>query len=173
MLHYRCFHKSFVNFRIYSQLTLVISVAASRNLRLYRWTSTFSCSLWFLRLLIRFLISRLIGPKKTQDITLKTISFNSFPIPSSQWDAHRAELHNGANNCNNITFTAMLTCQYQFTMTSFQMCLQCFDTVNWASGRASGLYKLVWLSVLSEVKLFAYRPADATASKTLSSLASF
>jgi len=47
-------------------------------------------------------------------------------------------------------------------------CLQCFDTTGWASGRASGLYKLsdevlVWLSVWSEVQIIAYGPADATA----------
>ena len=39
------------------------------------------------------------------------------------------------------------------------ICLQCFDTVGWASGRASGLQKklsdevLVWLSVWSEVQI--------------------
>ena len=37
-----------------------------------------------------------------------------------------------------------------------RVCLQCFDTVGWASGRAPGLWKLndevlVWLSVWSEV----------------------
>jgi len=41
---------------------------------------------------------------------------------------------------------------------SLVLCLQCFDTVGWASGRASGLYKLsdevlVWLSVWSEVQI--------------------
>jgi len=50
-----------------------------------------------------------------------------------------------------------------------QSCLQCFDTVGWAPGRASGLQKLrsdedlEWLAVCSEV--FAYGPADATASQ--------
>jgi len=39
-------------------------------------------------------------------------------------------------------------------------CLQCFDTVVWASGRASGLQRLsdevlVWLSVWSEVQIVA------------------
>jgi len=38
------------------------------------------------------------------------------------------------------------------------LCLQCFDTVCWASGRASGLQKLsdgvlMWLSVWSEVQI--------------------
>ena len=37
------------------------------------------------------------------------------------------------------------------------MCLQCFDAVGWAAGRASGLYKtewwgLAWLFVWSEVQ---------------------
>jgi len=37
-------------------------------------------------------------------------------------------------------------------------CFQCFDTVGWVSGRASGLYKLsvevlTWLSVWSEVQM--------------------
>ena len=42
--------------------------------------------------------------------------------------------------------------------TSQCTCLQCFDTVGWAAGRASGLWKnlsggvLVWLSVWSEVQ---------------------
>jgi len=166
MLHYRCFHKSFVNFRIYSQLTLVISVAASRNLRLYRWTSTFSCSLWFLRLLIRFLISRLIGPKKHKTSLWKLSLLTAFPF------LHRSEMHIGLNyTTEQITVTILLSQQCWHVSINLQWLL--FDTVNWASGRASGLYKLVWLSVLSEVKLFAYRPADATASKTLSSLASF
>jgi len=41
-----------------------------------------------------------------------------------------------------------------------QISLQCFDTVGWASGRASGLYKiilsddvLVWLSAWSKVRI--------------------
>jgi len=41
--------------------------------------------------------------------------------------------------------------------------LQCFDTVGWASGRVSGLYKLsdevlVWLSVWSLVQIVAAIP---------------
>jgi len=51
-----------------------------------------------------------------------------------------------------------LTCQQQSQITKLSTtvginyCLQCFDTVGWASGRASGLQKLsdgvlVWLSV--------------------------
>jgi len=43
-----------------------------------------------------------------------------------------------------------------FSFSSFS-CLQCFDTVGWAAGRASGLQKLssgvlAWLSVWSEVQ---------------------
>ena len=50
----------------------------------------------------------------------------------------------------------------------FSACLQCFDTVGRASGKASGLYQLsdevlVWLSVWSEVQIVSYGPADATA----------
>jgi len=45
---------------------------------------------------------------------------------------------------------------YHIMMLRF--CLQCSDTVGWASGRASGLKKmtdgvLVWLSVWSEVQI--------------------
>ena len=106
MLHYRCFHKSFVDFRIYSQLTLVISVAASRNLRLYLWTSTFSCSLWFLRLLIRFLISRLIGPKKHKTSLWKLSLLTAFPF------LHRSEMHIGLNyTTEQITVTILLSQQ--------------------------------------------------------------
>ena len=52
------------------------------------------------------------------------------------------------------------------------MCLQCFDTVGCASGKASGLQKLgdevlVWLSVRSEVQLMMLHP------QTPSSIASF
>ena len=48
-------------------------------------------------------------------------------------------------------------------------CLQCFDTVCWASGIASGLQKLsdeVLVCYLSRIRcrLFAYGPADATTS---------
>jgi len=50
----------------------------------------------------------------------------------------------------------------------FKFHFQSFDAVGWAPGRASGFQKLcddvlVWLSVWSEV--FAYGPADATASQ--------
>jgi len=54
-------------------------------------------------------------------------------------------------------------------------CLQCFDAVGWAAGRASGLKKKLngryWHGYLSGVRCkgFAYGPADATA--TPSSLA--
>jgi len=42
-------------------------------------------------------------------------------------------------------------------LASAGLCLQCFDTVGWAAGRASGLWKLsggvlAWLSVWSEVQ---------------------
>jgi len=47
-------------------------------------------------------------------------------------------------------------------------CLQCFDTVGWASGRAFRLWNRVmgcWCGYLSgaRCRLFAYGPADATA----------
>ena len=43
-------------------------------------------------------------------------------------------------------------------MTMISNCLQCFDTVDWVSGRAPGLYELtdvvlVWLSVCSKVQI--------------------
>ena len=49
-------------------------------------------------------------------------------------------------------------------------CLHCFDTVRWAPGRASGLQNWVmgcWCSYLSgaRFRLFAYGPADASASQ--------
>ena len=49
------------------------------------------------------------------------------------------------------------------------LCLQCFDTVGWASGRASFLQKLsdevlVWFYLCgARCRLFAYGPADAAA----------
>jgi len=53
----------------------------------------------------------------------------------------------------------MSTASQNFYVHNFRsLCLQCFDTVGWASGRASGLYKLsdevlVWLSVWGEVQI--------------------
>ena len=49
-------------------------------------------------------------------------------------------------------------------------CIQCFDTVGWSSGRASGLQSWVvrcWCGYLSAARcrLFACGPADATASR--------
>ena len=80
-----------------------------------------------------------------------------------------------AHFTNNLGFYTLLTClpQYfkyilHFDIKSvrlfvhilvFALCLQCFDTVGWASGRASGLQKtlsdelLLWLSVSSEVQI--------------------
>ena len=52
-------------------------------------------------------------------------------------------------------------------------CLQCSDTVGWATGRASGLYVkqsgrvLAWLSLWIERCRLAYGPADATATHCL------
>jgi len=64
-------------------------------------------------------------------------------------------------NCYYCTF---VTCYWQVSL-----CLQCSDTVRWALGRASSLYKIwvigCWLGYLSGVrcKWFAHDPADATA----------
>jgi len=58
----------------------------------------------------------------------------------------------------------------QCSNNAFSQCLQCSDTVGWASGRASGLW--VWLFVWSDVQVVAYDPADATASQNPRSLAS-
>ena len=54
-----------------------------------------------------------------------------------------------------ITFMLRLTLPFRAILLA--VLLPCFDTVVWASGRASGLYKLsdmvlVWLSVWSEVQ---------------------
>jgi len=53
--------------------------------------------------------------------------------------------------------------------TCVTFCLQCFDTVGWAPGRASNLQKLSddVYSYMSgaQCRLFAYGPADATASQ--------
>jgi len=64
-------------------------------------------------------------------------------------------------------------CDQLFTTYCMQLvCLQSFDAVGWAAGRASGLYKqlsggaLAWLSVWSEVQTV-YGPADATATHCL------
>ena len=49
-------------------------------------------------------------------------------------------------------------------------CLQCFDAVGWAAGRASGLKKLMgcWHGYLSGARCrLAYCPADATATHCL------
>ena len=46
-----------------------------------------------------------------------------------------------------------------FIRNAIGLCLQCFDAVGWAAGRASGLQKiwsdevLAWLSVCSEVQM--------------------
>ena len=59
------------------------------------------------------------------------------------------------------------------------ICLQCFDTVGWVSGRASGLWKLsdevlVWLSVGSEVQIACiWSSCCHFHTQTPSSLASF
>ena len=47
------------------------------------------------------------------------------------------------------------------------LCLQCFDTVGWASGRTSSLSKLSDEVLMYEARctLFAYGPVDATASQ--------
>ena len=48
------------------------------------------------------------------------------------------------------------------------LCLQCFDAVGWAAGRASGCKKLEWWSYLSGARCrLAYGPADATATHCL------
>jgi len=51
------------------------------------------------------------------------------------------------------------------------VCLQCFDAVGWAAGRASGLYKKLSGGVLAWFCLercrLAYGPADATATHCL------
>ena len=51
------------------------------------------------------------------------------------------------------------------------MCLQCFDAVGWAAGRASGCKKLsggCWRGYLSGARCsLAYEPADATATHCL------
>jgi len=66
----------------------------------------------------------------------------------------------------NIFFMTCLTKVYGSLWVKGK-CLQCFDTVGWAAGRASGLLKLsggvlAWLSAGTRYRL-AYGPADATA----------
>ena len=54
--------------------------------------------------------------------------------------------------------TADLIFTYRIIFGLVDVCLQCFDAVGWAAGRASGLLKhksggvLAWLSVWSEVQ---------------------
>jgi len=67
-----------------------------------------------------------------------------------------------ANQCL-IDYTSMITALYigrRFFLTYLLVisCLQCFETVGWASGRASACKKLsdevlVWLSVWNEVQI--------------------
>jgi len=59
---------------------------------------------------------------------------------------------------------------YFFSVNMLTFCLQCFDTVGWAAGRASACKKLsggvlAWLSG-ARCRL-AYGPADATATHSL------
>jgi len=51
----------------------------------------------------------------------------------------------------------MLAIHFYVTLVLVELSLQCLDTVDWASGRASSLYELsdevlMWLSVWSEVQ---------------------
>ena len=67
-----------------------------------------------------------------------------------------------SHSCNNVAylFIVLLNCTRE--------CLQCFDTVGWASGRTSGLWKNTWVvgcwrGYLSGTGCrLAYGPADAT-----------
>ena len=54
-------------------LTLAISACTSRSFRLYRWASPFSWWLWFCRLLIRWRISRLMGPGGVQETYVRLV----------------------------------------------------------------------------------------------------
>jgi len=59
---------------------------------------------------------------------------------------------------NNVMFTLCLQC----------LCLQCFDTIGWVAGRASGQQKTwvvgCWCGYLSGARCrYAYGPDDATA----------
>jgi len=75
----------------------------------------------------------------------------------------------GADNCS----VAGATSHFSITTTNRQpytkhKCLQCFDAVGWAAGRASGLQKLsggvlAWLSAWGEVQICIWRLADAIA----------
>ena len=79
-----------------------------------------------------------------------------------------------AGNVCRVTFhisksssSILLSCHLWHT-DIWNSCLQCFDTVGWALGRASGLPEWVmrcWFGYLSAAmcRLFAYGPADATA----------
>jgi len=74
----------------------------------------------------------------------------------------RETYHNQSNLNDNIYFFIFFNFILQVHMIFY---LQCFDTVGWASGGASGLYKLCWCGYLSGAmcRLFAYGPANATA----------
>ena len=72
------------------------------------------------------------------------------------------------NNRYGCRYPASGLCLIFQLLPSAAICLQCFDAVGWASGRASGLYKLsdgCQCGYLSAARcwLFAYGPADATA----------
>ena len=65
---------------------------------------------------------------------------------------------------------------WDISLQYLQLCLHCFDTVGWTSGRESGICKklsdevLAWLSVWSEMQMICmYGPGDATATPIISS----
>ena len=64
----------------------------------------------------------------------------------------------GSRPTGGSTLLPCMLYQLCFSLVSLNGCLQCLDTVGWASGRVPDLYKLsdgvlVWLSVWSEVQI--------------------
>jgi len=77
----------------------------------------------------------------------------------------------GAHIVSSVRYYLSFYCSLQFMVVCVSdICLQCFDTVGWASGKTSWRKNWVtrcWSGYLSRARcrLFAYGPADATASQ--------
>ena len=93
-----------------------------------------------------------------------------FSLPRLSWKRRRWT----GVAVNNIWFVCLSTIQWWINndQVPVVICLQCFDAVGWAAGRASGLQKTEWwgtgVVILSGARCrLAYGPADATATHCL------
>jgi len=86
-----------------------------------------------------------------------------------QFTVHSATTTMLFSSCYITYFTTRLAICISLLLLYFPHCLQCFDTVVWASGRASSIWKKLSDMSGTRFKWFAHGPADVTA--TQSSLA--